>query len=516
MNAPRVSVITIFHDPGPYFAEAVDSVLAQTHRDVEYLLVDDGSTDGSSDHARAVAAAQPDRVRYLAHPDHARRGMSATRNLGLREARGELVAFLDADDVWLPDTLERQLAVLDDHPHAAMVVGASLFWHGWDPDTAEPDVVYRMGRVGLQRPPDLATGILDMSVNPPSMNTWVARRDAVLSVGGFEESFTGLFEDQVFLFKFFLEHPVVVHEQVVDRYRQHDASACARGLASGHYDPVAPNPARLAFRTFAWHHVDTPRWRDTPVWRTARRARLADRFPRTRRWYRRLRPQGLRAAWRRRGMRRAAEPPVDLGALRTGRPFSDVYGYDRGRPVDRHYIEWFYATHGHDIRGRVLEVGEDTYTRRFGHAVDDVDVLHVDPADPAATVVADLTHAPQVPDARYDCVVVAQTLHLIADVDAAVTELARIVRPGGVVLATVPGITRMTDGPQWRHHWSFTEHSARRLFESHFDDVVVEVHGNVLAATAFLYGLADHELTTAELARHDRRFPVTVTVRARR
>lgn len=516
MTAPRVSVIMIFHDPGRFFPEALDSVLAQTHRDLELLLVDDGSTDGSSALARATADAHPDRVRLLHHPGNVRRGMSASRNLGLAGARGELVAFLDADDVWLPDALERQLAVLDAHPDAAMVVGATCYWHAWDPDARDPDEVVHPTTPGVHAPPELAIGLLDHGISPPSTNAWVARRDAVLAVGGFVDAFEGLFEDQVFLFRFLLAHPVVVHAQVVDRYRQHPDSTCARGLASGAYDLVEASPSRLAFRKFARDHVATTPWRGTAVHRAARRAHLADRHPRLARTWRRWRPRGVRRRLARRRHRREVRQPVDLGALRRTAPVSRDYGYDRGQPVDRHYIEGFLATWRGDVHGDVLEVGEDTYTRRFGHDLAHVDVLHEDPTDPHATVVADLADAASIPDDRYDCVVVTQTLHLVADVDAAVGELHRILRPGGVALVTLPGISPMTDTDRWRHHWGLTEHSARALFARHFDDVVVEVHGNVLAATAFLYGLAADELTPAERDHRDRRFPVVVTVRARR
>src|SRR5438093_8888063 len=106
---PLVSSIIIFFNAEKYFAEAIDSALAQTYPNWELILCDDGSTDGSTQIARKYAERYPDRVRYCEHEGHVNRGMSATRNLGLRHARGELIAWLDADDVWLPHKLARQV-----------------------------------------------------------------------------------------------------------------------------------------------------------------------------------------------------------------------------------------------------------------------------------------------------------------------------------------------------------------------------------------------------------------------
>src|SRR5256885_6022630 len=118
--SPLVSAITIFYNGKTFIAEAIESVVAQTYPSWELLLVDDGSTDGASEIARDYAARHPERIRYLEHDGHRNRGMSASRNLGLQHSRGALVAFLDSDDVWLPEKIARQVATLDAHPEAQM------------------------------------------------------------------------------------------------------------------------------------------------------------------------------------------------------------------------------------------------------------------------------------------------------------------------------------------------------------------------------------------------------------
>lgn len=222
--------------------------------------------------------------------------------------------------------------------------------------------------------------------------------------------------------------------------------------------------------------------------------------------------------------RKLASPRVgalDMGRLRSTEPVSQDFGFDRGTPVDRRYIEAFVERQAADVRGRVLEVGDDGYTRRFGgHAVDHVDVLHGAAGNPQATIVADLADAPQLPDAAWDCAICTQTLLLVYDLRAAVATLHRILKPGGVALVTLPGVSRLCAGQDdpWGDYWRFTSMSARRLFEDEFGagTVEVEAYGNVLAATAQLQGIAAEELDPAELDARDPRYEVLIAVRARR
>jgi glycosyltransferase involved in cell wall biosynthesis len=130
-GAPRVSVIMIFLDGEDFIVEAIESVIAQSFTNWELLLVDDGSGPRASEIARDYATRDPQRVRYLEHPDHANRGMSATRNLGIRHAHGEHIAFIDADDVWLPSKLMDQIALLEQEPQVGMVCGTVIYWRSW-------------------------------------------------------------------------------------------------------------------------------------------------------------------------------------------------------------------------------------------------------------------------------------------------------------------------------------------------------------------------------------------------
>jgi SAM-dependent methyltransferase len=220
---------------------------------------------------------------------------------------------------------------------------------------------------------------------------------------------------------------------------------------------------------------------------------------------RRIVPLRVRQAAQRRAGRTVTPPPghVRFGDLRRTTPISPDFGYARGGPVDRYYIEGFLARHAADIGGRVLEIGDASYTHRFGGtSVTQADVLHIDPEAPGVTFVGDLADGSMLPDATFDCIVLTQTLHLIFDHVAALRTLDRILVPSGVLLLTVPGISNIaTDewGATW--HYSFTHHALREACDTVFGAgrATIESHGNVLAAVAFLHGLGHEELTTAEL-----------------
>lgn len=225
---------------------------------------------------------------------------------------------------------------------------------------------------------------------------------------------------------------------------------------------------------------------------------------------RRLLPESLRQAWRR-GER------VAMGDLRALEPPGRSMGVDRGKPICRWYIEAFLAQHASRIRGVVLEVAEDTYTRRFGGAqVTACDVLHAEPGNAAATVVGDLATGAGIATARYDAMVLTQVLQCVFDVQGAVRTVHAALRPGGTALVTVPAIAPISryDAERWGEYWHFTEQSVRRLFEPVFGASQLEVtaHGNHAVAHAYLAGMAAEELRADELAARDPDYPIVITV----
>jgi SAM-dependent methyltransferase len=211
--------------------------------------------------------------------------------------------------------------------------------------------------------------------------------------------------------------------------------------------------------------------------------------------------------------------PVNWGDLRRVTPVSSVWGLDRGLPLDRYYIEGFLDSHRADIHGRVLEVKDPFYTDRYGSDVTRMDVLDINGANARATIVADLSKGDGIPSDAFDCFVFTQTLHMIYDVRGALSNVYRLLKPGGIVLCTVPSVSRvdyehggLDDGDFWR----FTEAAVRRSFGEFFPPTALDVagFGNVMTCAAFLYGLIPNDLSREEMDFVDPWFPLLFCIRA--
>jgi glycosyltransferase involved in cell wall biosynthesis len=242
---PRVSAVVCFLNAEAFLEEAVESVFAQSFKSWELLLVDDGSTDSSTAIARGYARENPDSVRYLEHPGHRNRGLSASRNLSISNAMGDCIAFLDSDDVWLPRKLEEQVAILDSYPQVALLFGATQYWHSWADQNSQPDEIEMPGvpTGRVYEPPALLNPLLE-EVCSAGMSNFIFRKQFVSRIGGFEEQFIAapaMYEDQAFLTKVYLNLPVYVSHECWDRYRIHPNQICAKVIRDG------KKPAATAF-----------------------------------------------------------------------------------------------------------------------------------------------------------------------------------------------------------------------------------------------------------------------------
>jgi len=233
----KVSVVLSFLNAERFLEQAIESVLRQSFTRWELLLVDDGSTDRSTKIAREYAEKHTGVVRYLEHHMHRNRGLPASRNVGIRNANGDYIALLDADDLWLQNKLERQVEILDSHSEVALVYGASLWWHSWA-DCTPADSQAPLGIPGdrIYAPPDLLSMTLSNKALSPCPSDMIFRKESIINLGAFEESFIGAFsmyEDQSFLIKVYAELPVYVSSECWDRYRVHPHQMCATVIRSG-------------------------------------------------------------------------------------------------------------------------------------------------------------------------------------------------------------------------------------------------------------------------------------------
>lgn len=202
--------------------------------------------------------------------------------------------------------------------------------------------------------------------------------------------------------------------------------------------------------------------------------------------------------------------------LRSVKPIARKFGFYRGQPIDRYYIDKFLEENAFYIYGKTLEVADDRYSRKYGDALESVDILHISANNRNATIIADLTKKDDLPEDTFDCFICTQTLQFIYHVNKAVSGIYKLLRPGGVVLATVPGIAQMSrdDNKRWGEYWRFTELSLFKLFSNVFgkDHVHVCSFGNVLSSIAFLEGLCTAELTIDELDYKDDEYQLLITV----
>jgi len=587
---PLVSVVMIFLNAERFIQEAIQSVLSQNYSNWELLLVDDGSTDGSTRIALAAAQENPHKVRYLEHADHQNRGMSSSRNLGASRAHGEYLAFLDADDVWFPHALSAAVQILEERPAVGIVYGATEWWYSWTGRIEDQGrdlrdrVVEKFGRPeSLAYPPEL---IRLFTIDPgavPCLSAILVRRKLFLEVGGFEENFRGLFEDHTFYTKICLRSIVYVTGTCWSRYRQHPGSSHAVALREGQLEQarlefinwkkaylqnqgvglddqsglnqnatadalkrtIEEQRAKIAElgRDKSWLEEQWTAWKKTAEERERSIQELKawiEKLETSKSWLekdrqywkgisetrmKRISGIGLRVAEsllpRRKQVRTAATNGASWSLSDWPlKPISREWGYDRGIPIDRYYIEKFLEDHSKDVQGCVLEIGDNSYTLRHGGSrVEKSEVLNVAEDNPLTTIVADLAQASQLSANQFDCIILTQTLHLIYDLHSTLNTLHRILKPGGVLLVTFPGITR-TSVSEWpgSWYWGLTSNSAKRLFEDVFQpsNVVVEAYGNVLTASAFLYGFSADELRREDLEYRDPEYDLLVTVRVRK
>ncbi len=506
----KVSVVIPCYNQANYLADSLRSVFAQTFQDFEVIVVDDGSTDDT-----AAAARLFPEVRYF---KQAKQGLSAARNTGLRESTGEYLCFLDADDRLLPQALQAGVDCFLQHLDSAFVYGDFRYIDQGGAIQSEPK--------GFRVERDHFKALLEG--NFIAMHATVMyRRDVLESAGGFDTGL-GRCEDYDLYLRIAKNFPVREHREVVAEYRQHDENMSRDHLAMvktalfvlHRQKRGLPREMRRAARRgdSAWRDYYGPLMLDG--WIAEFRTKGADlatlrRLAQIARWC----PRDVLRLIKRNVLKLLPSPKIQFGSLRRVTPFSRQFGFDRGMPVDRFYIEKFLACESGAIHGRVLEIGDDFYTRRFGgDKVTGSEVLHVDPRNASATIIADLADAPNIVSNSFDCIILTQTLHFIYDLRAALRTLERILKPGGTLLVTTPGISQICRDQADREgdSWRLTASSARRLFAEFFprESVSVESFGNVLTAASFLYGLAALELEVDELEHNDPDYQLIVAIKA--
>lgn len=532
---PKISVVITTFNHARYLPQAIESVLKQAYPDTELIVVDDGSTDETPEVVKRYPS-----VVYVYQPNQ---GLSAARNKGVQSSTGDYLSFLDADDWFFDGALQAGAAALNANPQAAFAYGT--YKTVSETNETVPETIGKQDFVADHYGQLLQNNFIAMHATV-MYRRWVFDRyrfDMLLKAA----------EDYDLYLKITRLHPVVYHAQTVAAYRRHSLNMSGnvpRMLDSviavlQRQVPLLRTPAereqwkngRRFWRAVYGSHLIWQLDRGT-FFRLdeTRRRNLAALFRHNKKLFlnylarkslmglkaviKRKSPAAFLSLLHRAGFYKAYKPGI--GKVRRGdfttKPFSTNFGYDRGGPVDRYYIENFLEKNAALIKGRVLEIGDNEYTLRFGgEKVRQSDVLHVEDNNPKATFVGDLSDAPHLPDNAFDSIVLTQTLHLIYRHVEALRTCYRILKPGGTLLLTSPGITHIDQG-EWRDYWywSYTQAALNRLLSEAFpaDAIETETFGNVLVATAFINGMGLPELSREEMDTHDPHYPVIITAKA--
>jgi glycosyltransferase involved in cell wall biosynthesis len=527
---PLVSIIIPCFNYGRYLPEAFESIFSQSYPNIEIILIDDGSTDNTRQIVERYS-----NVKYFYQTNQ---GLSAARNAGIEKSSGDFLVFLDADDLLLPDAITTNLSHLKQNEAFAFVSGAHERMYAEDG---------RIEEVFQEIKPDHYNHLL--FGNYIAMHASVMYRRWIFDSVLYDISLNAC-EDYHLYLKIARNFPVGQHNTKIASYRIHDLNMSkdyelmlATGLRvlksqkkylRNREELYALKHGKNGFKAYYYREIYEELIAKIGAVEKKDVFQILRAFPKlTFVKFRILQPQILQSiklfikrnapeSILRRvhdvGLYQNFSPPVgkiNLGDFSRTTPFSRDFGYSRGGPVDRFYIETFLSKQSKSIKGRVLEIGDNNYTLRFGGSkVERSDVLHINSENPHATFVGDLSNAPQLPTGKFDCIILTQTLQLIYHFKEALETCYRVLRPGGTLLITVPGISQIDSG-EWNEYWywSFTKLSITRLLSEIFPTESVEVrnYGNVLAATAFLHGIGLPELQPKQIESTDPNYQVIIS-----
>jgi glycosyltransferase involved in cell wall biosynthesis len=513
----QVSIIIPCYNASAFLAETLNSIFAQTYQEWEVVIVDDCSTDNSLEIAKQYEARYPDRIKVVQVPFDTNQGASYARNYGLQFTKGELINYIDADDLLIPDKIEKQVRVIQQYPSIGWVIANAHYFYEEPKNTnISYTSQYKNISPGVYPVPYLLEFFIKNFAITPCLMTALIRKEVIEQIGGWNDDFKMNFTDQVFYAKIVLNYDTYIMEEVVAWYRQHENSSTNLGLRSKNF-------LINQFKYWTWleNYVQGHREKITNeiaiFIREQKYKAYLQAYPLPKPSLKeRLGRKIIRAIEIILNINNSKHHQRNKANLLYGiKSMSELWGFERGQPICLFYVNQFLEQYKSDIQGHCLEFQEDSYTSKYGSKqVSKLDILHIDNSNPKATIVADLTKPNDIPSNTFDCIICTHVLHVIYDLKKAISELHRILKKGGILLVAVPAVS-MCD-PQWHELWRFTEEGLRKTLESSFQKstIITHAYGNALTAAGQIMGFAKEEYTEQELAYHDLRFSLEICARA--
>lgn len=525
---PLVSIIIPTYNHGRFILEAIESIWAQRYPAVEIVVIDDGSVDDTANILKEIK-----NIKYIYQQNQ---GLAAARNTGIKHCNGTYLMFLDADDWLLEDAIWTNIRLIKENYSFAFVSGG-----------------HKKIFVDINKVSDEVWEINEdhylhlLQANYVGMHATVMYSRWIFDEYQYDINFKAC-EDYDLYLRIARKHPVAHHTKMIAAYRIHQSNMSGNNSLMLSTALKALGRQKQALKSV----LEIAAYkRGRNVWKDYYCNQILDKLvatrinPKSRDFITlvKFRPRKaikyllnnfmLKSIIKQKAPGFALRFLHKLSVMPSYRPrvnevvkgdfdrltpFSTDFGYSRGGPVDRYYIENFLKNEAGCIKGRVLEIGDNEYTLLFGaNNVLQSDILHVDETNKKATFIGDLSDAPELPDNAFDCIVLTQTLHLIYNYKDALATCYRILKPGGTLLLTTPGITPIDHG-EWKKtwYWSFNDKAMGRMMKEDFkeENLEIKTYGNVQVATAFLYGMGQPEIKKTTLDHTDPHFQVIITVKA--
>lgn len=515
-----VSIIIPCHNSAKHLSECLESILMQEYRDYEVILVNDCSTDNTLQLAKNYSLLDK-RISVTHTSETEKTGASFARNKGFSLSKGKYIVYLDSDDIWLPGTLKKLVNLIEINNTAGWVIGNSLYFTD---NRYNSNSYYSSSydfREGLYDEYSLILSFISKFYQTPVPGATIIKREVIEKIGGWENLFKKNYTDQALYAKILCITKTFVTHDILLLYRQHEKSSTNTSIKNGelHKNEV---------KYFEWliHYLTNFEFKEKEeIINYAKIMKCKEDYYSSSAKSKTSLIQGIKKII----MKLFRKIKTLLGIIKKQllkvipkniyrhflhqrvKPHSEIFGYDRGTEIARFYIDKFIDENKNIIHGNCLEFQEPTYLLKFSDPSKiKINVIHQDDSNPMANFVADLTLPNTVPSNYFDCIICTHVLHVVFEKSKFISELERILKPGGYLIIAVPGIS-MCDYA-WNELWRFTELGVKLLLEQTFPKELVNVkgYGNSLVAAGEIRGLASEEFSLKELNYTDGRFSVEV------